>query len=221
MSWQAAAFVKDLTLDTGIDKIEKLVLFVLADYHQHETGVAFPGVRRLAREALCSMTTARRALRRAEEHGFVRYVSSWAGGKGKPLGGRGNATEYEFNFAWPKPWPAGPPDSTEKAVALTGFNNRKAVRADHKGGQGEHERRSGRAVKAVAAATAQQVLTSERSEQRARAHTREEDQNAEAREMRQAIREFETPKEGEDEYSRTCRIALARILKRRLGEGAR
>src|SRR4051812_26554449 len=49
MSWQATAYVKTLT---NVTVYEKLLLFVLADYHNTHRGASYPSVPRLAEEAL-------------------------------------------------------------------------------------------------------------------------------------------------------------------------
>lgn len=71
MSWEATAYVKKLSecpdgaaLDAGM----KLLLFVLADYHNTELRRAFPSVKTLARESLIHYDTAKRYLHYLESH---------------------------------------------------------------------------------------------------------------------------------------------------------
>lgn len=57
MSWKATAYVKGLvTAPNGeeITRTEKLLMFVLADYHDVRADEAWPSVKRLARDALLS-----------------------------------------------------------------------------------------------------------------------------------------------------------------------
>jgi DNA-binding MarR family transcriptional regulator len=55
MSWTATAYVKNLKVSpagTPISKSEKLLLFVLADYHNEANDEAWMSVQRLAEESL-------------------------------------------------------------------------------------------------------------------------------------------------------------------------
>lgn len=60
MSWKATAFVKEIT--TGITVAEKMVMFVLADYHNTTTKSAWPSIPVLAKESLMSERTVYRIL---------------------------------------------------------------------------------------------------------------------------------------------------------------
>ena len=72
MSWKATAFVKDLV--KGIKPAEKLLLFVLADYHNTAQKIAWPSMELLARESLMSERNARRVLANLEAKGYVRRI---------------------------------------------------------------------------------------------------------------------------------------------------
>lgn len=66
MSWKASAWVKErnhTTTGRRFSHAEKLLLLVLADYHNPEWGYASPSLGRLADEALQSARHARRLLR--------------------------------------------------------------------------------------------------------------------------------------------------------------
>lgn len=53
MSWRATADIKSLT--EGVTRSEKLVLLILADYHNEKTGQCNPPVRDIATDALMTM----------------------------------------------------------------------------------------------------------------------------------------------------------------------
>lgn len=78
MSWAATAWVKRMRISptTGelISKGEKLVLFVLSDYHNEERGDAWASLRFLAQESLHSRSGVVRTLRRLEEKGVLVVV---------------------------------------------------------------------------------------------------------------------------------------------------
>lgn len=70
MSWQASAHVAEIV--EGISRSEKLVLMVLANRHNPDTGRCDAAVPRIARESLMSVRTCQASLSRLEEKGFVR-----------------------------------------------------------------------------------------------------------------------------------------------------
>lgn len=79
MSFHASAWAKTVThAPSGepITKSEKLFLLVIADYHNSETGVAWPSVRRLARECLMSERNVRYVAKALEEKGLLRIERS-------------------------------------------------------------------------------------------------------------------------------------------------
>lgn len=73
MSWKATAFVKEIT--SGITVAEKMVMFVLADYHNTTQKVAWPSVPVLAREALMTQRTVYRILESLEGKKLRRIVT--------------------------------------------------------------------------------------------------------------------------------------------------
>lgn len=83
MSWKASAYVKEIT--HGITPSEKLVLFVLADYHNTSQKAAWPNLKDLASESLLTESGLCRLLDRIEAKGFIKRISG---------GGRGNRTLY-------------------------------------------------------------------------------------------------------------------------------
>lgn len=72
MSWKATAFVKEIV--AGITVHEKMVLFVLADYHNTTHKVAWPSIPTLAKEALMEERSVYRILERLEEKGFLERI---------------------------------------------------------------------------------------------------------------------------------------------------
>jgi len=68
MSFKAAAWAIQQAPRTAH---EKLLLIVLADYHNEETGQCNPSLTRLAERALCARNTVTRALASLEEQGFL------------------------------------------------------------------------------------------------------------------------------------------------------
>lgn len=92
MSWQATAWVKELRKCSDgalLSRGQKLLLFVLADYHNTLARQAWPSVRTLATESLLSLSQAKRDLRYLEEHLVI--------ARGRPRKyGRGYLTTYRF-----------------------------------------------------------------------------------------------------------------------------
>jgi hypothetical protein len=85
MSWKATALVKDIT--KGISPAEKLLLFVLADYHNTVKKVCWPSLKVLAEESLMSERNASRLLDALVTKGILSRVVGM---------GRGNTTLYSF-----------------------------------------------------------------------------------------------------------------------------
>lgn len=77
MSWAATAYVKNIRLSQDgkkITKAQKLVLFVLADYHNEERGDAWASLRRIAEESLHTVSGTIRVIYRLEELGLIRVI---------------------------------------------------------------------------------------------------------------------------------------------------
>ena len=77
MSWVAAAYVKKLRVDMDGKKLtkgHKLILFVLADYHNEERGDAWTSLRHMAIESLHSRTGLIRSLGELEKGGVIRVL---------------------------------------------------------------------------------------------------------------------------------------------------
>lgn len=72
MSWKATAFVKEIT--ESITLSEKMLMFVLADYHNTSYKSAWPSIPTLAREALMSERTVYRLLDSLEGRRIARVV---------------------------------------------------------------------------------------------------------------------------------------------------
>lgn len=85
LSWKATAYVKEIT--ENISPSEKLLLFVLADYHNTAKAVCWPSLPTLAREALMSERQATRILGQLEGKNLLRRV--------RPRGGH-QTTLYQF-----------------------------------------------------------------------------------------------------------------------------
>ncbi|MGH9504801.1 MAG: hypothetical protein ACRD20_18265 [Terriglobales bacterium] len=92
MSWEATAYVKELVAcpdGARLSRGQKLLLFVLADYHNTKYRAAWPSEPLLAREALASLSQAKRDLTYLEQHLVVRKL--------RPQRiGRGIVCAYEF-----------------------------------------------------------------------------------------------------------------------------
>ena len=69
MSWIATAAVKGLT--DNLTAREKLIMFLLSDYHNEHTGQCNPGHKRFATEALSSRRHLQRVLHSLEQKGFI------------------------------------------------------------------------------------------------------------------------------------------------------
>jgi len=74
MSWQATAYVKSLTISpTGhkINRGEKLILLLLADYIDPNTGIAWPSIRSLADDGIYEKQQVLRIITSLERKGFI------------------------------------------------------------------------------------------------------------------------------------------------------
>lgn len=93
MSWEASGFVKKMVAcpdGAPLSRGQKLLLLVLADYHDSKKQCAWPSVRTLADDALTSLATAKRDLAYLEEHlAFTR---------GRAGEGRGEDKAYRYRF---------------------------------------------------------------------------------------------------------------------------
>lgn len=92
MSWHATAWVKELHKcpdGAQLSRGQKLLLFVLADYHNTSAKQAWPSVLTLASESLLSISQAKRDLKYLEEHLVIE--------RARPRKyGRGYLTAYRF-----------------------------------------------------------------------------------------------------------------------------
>lgn len=85
MSWHATAWVKDLQAcpdGARLTRGQKLLLFVLADYHNTAQKFAWPSVLTLASEALLSVSQTKRDLSYLEEHCVIQRCRPKHYGKG-------------------------------------------------------------------------------------------------------------------------------------------
>lgn len=78
MSWHASAYVREL--DQGITRSEKLLLFVIADFHNTDLGFAFASRATLARDALMSERQLYRLTNSLMSKGFL-VIQSRAGAR--------------------------------------------------------------------------------------------------------------------------------------------
>src|SRR5260370_32429041 len=79
MGWQATAFVKSLKVSPSghlINRGEKLILLLLADYTDPYTGVAWPSVNLLAKDGLYERRQVTRILNSLEKKGFISTIHS-------------------------------------------------------------------------------------------------------------------------------------------------
>ena len=84
MSWRATAHAKQIT---GVSRSAKLLMLVLADYVDDETGFAWPSVARIARDALLSERRTRDLLHELERNGLL-HIEQHVG--------RRNTNRYRF-----------------------------------------------------------------------------------------------------------------------------
>lgn len=92
MSWHATAWVKDLRQCSDgarLSRSQKLLLFVLADYHNTAAKQAWPSVLTIASESMLSLAQTKRFLDYLEEHLVIERCRPKAYG-------RGITTAYEF-----------------------------------------------------------------------------------------------------------------------------
>ena len=85
MSWEATAYVKDLKAchdGARLSRGQKLLLFVLADYHNTKYRVAWPSIPLIAEEALASIAQVKRDLAYLEEHAVIRKLRPKKTGRG-------------------------------------------------------------------------------------------------------------------------------------------
>jgi Helix-turn-helix domain len=77
MSWSATAYVKKLKAapdGTPLTKGQKLLLFVLADYHNEERGYAWASLTRIATESLLSRSGVIRAIKTLQIKGILHII---------------------------------------------------------------------------------------------------------------------------------------------------
>jgi hypothetical protein len=90
MSWKATAWAKETTGHRGY--ASKLVLMVLADYHDDERGYAWPSQETLSRNCEMPLRTVRHALHQLEQSGFITQTQQ---------GNQHQPSRYVFNFGSP------------------------------------------------------------------------------------------------------------------------
>jgi hypothetical protein len=89
MSWHATAWVKDLRAcpdGAALSRGQKLLLFVLADYHNTAQKLAWPSVLTLAAESLLSVSQTKRDLSYLEDHCVIQRCRPKRYGKGHLTG---------------------------------------------------------------------------------------------------------------------------------------
>jgi Helix-turn-helix domain len=89
MSWHATAWVKDLRArpdGAALSRGQKLLLFVLADYHNTAQKLAWPSVLTLAAESLLSVSQTKRDLSYLEDHCVIQRCRPERYGKGHLTG---------------------------------------------------------------------------------------------------------------------------------------
>jgi hypothetical protein len=82
MSWQATAYVSELTITPTGDKLtrsEKLLALLLANRHNPDYDIAWPSIPRLAQEALLSVRMVQYALQSLEKKGVITIERRWKG----------------------------------------------------------------------------------------------------------------------------------------------
>ena len=92
MSWKATAYIKDVNAcpdGAPMNRGQKLLALILADYHNTDHKAAWPSIPTLAANALTSHSQAKRDLAYLEEHRLIRKVRP-------ERMGRGWVCAYEF-----------------------------------------------------------------------------------------------------------------------------
>jgi hypothetical protein len=82
MSWQATAYISELTITPTGDKLtrsEKLLALLLANRHNPDYDIAWPSIPRLAQEALLSVRMVQYALQSLEKKGVISIERRWKG----------------------------------------------------------------------------------------------------------------------------------------------
>jgi hypothetical protein len=82
MSWQATAYVSELTTTPSGDTLtrsEKLLALLLANRHNPDYDIAWPSVPNLAKEALMSVRMVQYALQSLERKGVITIERRWKG----------------------------------------------------------------------------------------------------------------------------------------------
>ena len=82
MSWQATAYISELTITPTGDKLtrsEKLLALLLANRHNPDYDIAWPSIPRLAQEALLSVRMVQYALQSLEKKGVITIERRWKG----------------------------------------------------------------------------------------------------------------------------------------------
>jgi len=88
MSWEATAWAKKTRGHTSAG--QKLVLLILADYHNTEKGMAWPSQRTLADDCEIPIRTIQHHLRTLEQTGFITTLQK---------GNQHSPSQYRLNFA--------------------------------------------------------------------------------------------------------------------------
>ena len=82
MSWQATAYVSELTTTASGERLtrsEKLLALLLANRHNPDYDIAWPSVARLADEAMMSVRMVQYALKSLEKKGVITIERRWIG----------------------------------------------------------------------------------------------------------------------------------------------
>jgi hypothetical protein len=82
MSWQATAYVSELTITPSGEKLtrsEKLLALLLANRHNPDYGYAWPKVSTLAQDAMMSVRMVQYALKSLERKGVITIERRWIG----------------------------------------------------------------------------------------------------------------------------------------------
>ncbi|MDQ3831304.1 MAG: helix-turn-helix domain-containing protein [Candidatus Tectomicrobia bacterium] len=82
MSWQATAYVSELTTTSSAERLtrsEKLLALLLAKRHNPDYDIAWPSVARLADEAMMSVRMVQYALKSLQKKGVITIECRWIG----------------------------------------------------------------------------------------------------------------------------------------------
>lgn len=148
MSWQATAWVKELRAcpdGAPLSRGQKLLLFVLADYHNTARKLAWPSVPTLASESLLSLSQAKRDLAYLETHCVIERQRPERFGKGHlityrflPLDAPEQLSQLLRKRSHHEPFSKAPPTGPDRGQEITESGSLRVHLAAEKGSERVH-----------------------------------------------------------------------------------